>query len=236
MPTFNVKVDATDLVKGLSDLQKNQLPYAMAKALTATAKDAQTSVQASLSEKFHLRNNWTKQGIRVKPAEKKEWPITADVHSDTSNRSTGAPDYLGLQEDGGEKVPINGRHHLAIPTKYLRRMVSGVIPQELRPRNLLGAVSGRFAGRNRKGQLALKNQKLVNGFEFFLFPNPQNPKWIMGRYFTDRDAYPFYVLVPAGRVKPTLQMQKTVENIVNDRFARNWDVVWQDIMSKGLRF
>lgn len=236
MPTFNVKLDATEVVKGLFDLQKNQLPYAMARSLTVTAKDAQVAVQGGLSKKFHLRNNWTVQGIRVKPAEKKQWPITADVHTDVANRRTGAPDYLAPQEDGAEKVPIGGRHHLAIPTKYLRRMVSGVIPEELRPRNLLGAVGGRFAGRNRKGQIALKGQKLVKGFEFFLFPDPQNPKWIMGRYFTDRDAYPFYVLVPHGRIKPSLHMQKTVENIVNDRFARNWEVVWQDIIRKGLRF
>jgi hypothetical protein len=236
MPTFSVKLDATKAVQGLHDLQKKQLPFVMASALTNTAKDAQGIVQAGLSQTFHLRNNWTQQGIRIRPAEKKQWPITADVHTDTANRQTGAPDYLGLQEDGGEKVPYGGRHYLAIPTRYLRQMAPGVIPQELRPKNLLGAVQGRYAGRNKKGQIALKNQKIVKGFSFFLQKLKTGEMAILGRYFTDREAYPFYLLVPEGKVKPSLHMEKTVEKAVNDRFTRNWEVIWNDVMRRGLRF
>jgi hypothetical protein len=192
-------------------------------------------VQATLGLKFQLRNTFTKQGIRIKPAEKNGAVIEADVHTDTANRATGAPDYLLPQEDGGEKVPHGGRSYLAIPTRYLRQMASGAIPQELRPRNLLGAVGGRYTAITRKkGQIALRNQKQVRGFVFFLQEISDGHKAIMGRYFTDHEAYPFYLLIPEAQIKPRLDMQRTVETVARAAFPELWAETWRTIMARGL--
>lgn len=229
-------VDVSEAVAGLSDLQKRQIPFALAKSLTGCAKVAQAAVQESLGQKFTLRNNFTRQGIRVKPAEKRAERIEADVHTDTANRSTGAPDYLAPQETGGEKVPHGGREYLAVPTKYLRQMAPGVIPQELRPRNLLGAVGGRFTAITRRTkQIALRNQRVVAGFVFFVQELQEGHKAIMGRYFTDRDAYPFYLLIPSANIKPRLEMEKTVELAVQRAFPEQWQETWRQIMARGLR-
>ena len=161
--------------------------------------------------------------------------IEADVHTDTANRATGAPDYLLPQEDGGEKVPHGGRSYLAIPTRYLRQMASGAIPQELRPRNLLGAVGGRYTAITRKkGQIALRNQKQVRGFVFFLQEISDGHKAIMGRYFTDHEAYPFYLLIPEAQIKPRLDMQRTVETVARAAFPELWAETWRTIMARGL--
>ena len=192
-------------------------------------------MQATLGLKFQLRNTFTKQGIRIKPAEKNGAVIEADVHTDTANRATGAPDYLLPQEDGGEKVPHGGRSYLAIPTRYLRQMASGAIPQELRPRNLLGAVGGRYTAITRKkGQIALRNQKQVRGFVFFLQEISDGHKAIMGRYFTDHEAYPFYLLIPEAQIKPRLDMQRTVETVARAAFPELWAETWRTIMARGL--
>ena len=229
-------VDATELVGGLDDLQKKQLPFAMAKSLTGSVKAAQVAVQESLNSKFTLRNNFTRQGIRIKPAEKNAQRIEADVHTDTANRSTGAPDYLGAQEEGGEKVPHGGHEYLAVPTKYLRQMCPGPIPQELRPRNLLGAVGGRFTAITRKkGQIAIRNQQRTRGFVFFVQEIGNGHKAIMGRYWTDRTAYPFYLLIPAGHIKPVMEMEKTVDDAVKRAFPEQWAQTWRSIMARGLR-
>jgi hypothetical protein len=233
---IKVSVDVSEAMAGLADLQKRQIPFAMAKTLTGCAKAGQAKVQENLGGKFTLRNNFTRQGIRIKPAEKDSDHIEADVHTDTANRSTGAPDYLIAQEEGGEKVPHAGRQYLAIPTKYLRQLAPGIIPAELRPRNLLGAVGGRFTDIKRKtGQIALRNQKVVQGFVFFLQEMPDGRKAIMGRYWTDRDAYPFYLLVPEGHIKPRLDMQKDVEEAVRAAFPELWDETWKQIMLRGLK-
>ena len=233
---LKITVDVSEAMSGLADLQKRQIPFAMAKALTGCAKAGQAAVQESLDGKFHLRNDFTRQGIRIKPAEKNGAVIEADVHTDTANRSTGAPDYLLPQEDGGEKVPHGGREHLAVPTRYLRQMCPGVIPQELRPRSLLGAVGGRYTAITRKkGQIALRNQKQVRGFVFFLQDIADGHKAIMGRYWTDRDAYPFYLLIPEAYIKPKLEMQQDVERAARAAFPELWAETWRSIMARGLR-
>jgi hypothetical protein len=228
-------VDVTEAVSGLHDLQKTHIPFALAKTLTGCAKFAQRAVQANLGVKFHLRNNFTRQGIRTKPAEKNSYSIQADVHTDTANRSTGAPDYLLAQEDGGEKVPHGGRSYLAISTRYLRQLAPGVIPAELRPRNLLGAVGGRYTARTRKGQIALRNQKIVRGFVFFIQNMSDGKKAIMGRYFTDREAYPFYLLISEAHIAPRLDMERTVELAARQAFPELWADTWKGIMARGLK-
>lgn len=233
--TLRVSVDVSEAVSGLNELQKQQIPFALAKTLTACAKVGQAAEQASLSSKFHLRNTFTRQGIRIKPASKNGTLIEADVHTDTANRSTGAPDYLVAQQEGGEKVPHGGRQYLAVPTKYLRQMCPGPIPQELRPRNLLGAVGGRYTAITRKkGQIALRNQRLVRGIEFFVQTLKDGHKAIMGRYWTDRDAYPYYLLIPSATISPRLDMEKTVRTAVERAFPEEWQETWRKIMARGL--
>lgn len=228
-------VDATEAVAGLHELQRKSLPFAMAKTLTGSAKAGQRRVQESLAGKFTLRNTFTRSGIRYKPAEKNSTIMEADVHTDTANRSTGAPDYLGLQESGGEKTPYGGREYIAVPTRYLRQMCPGIIPQEMRPRNLLGAVGGRYSHVKRgSGQIALRNQKLVRGFEFFMQRLHDGHQAIMGRYFTDRDAYPFYLLISEANIKPRLSMQADVDIAVQTAFPELWEENWRHIMARGL--
>lgn len=233
---IRVGVDVSGAVSGLNDLQKRQIPFALAKTLTACAKIGQEAEQASLGSKFHLRNTFTRQGIRIKPASKNGERIEADVHTDTANRSTGAPDYLVAQQEGGEKVPHGGRQYLAVPTKYLRQMCPGPIPQELRPRNLLGAVGARYTAITRKrGQIALRNQRIVQGFVFFLQDIKDGHKAIMGRYWTDQDAYPFYILIPDATIKARLGMDQIVRDAVVAAFPEQWQETWRGIMAKGLR-
>jgi hypothetical protein len=235
---INVKLDVTEAVAGLDDLQKRQIPFALAKTLTGVVKVAQKAVQSGLGSKFKLRNNFTLQGIRIKPASKtgSNGIIAADVHTDTANRATGAPDYLLRQNDGGEKVPINGRHFLAIPTEYLRFMAPGIIPDELRPRNLLGAVNGRYTAiRRGKGQIALRNQRRVRGFVFFIQELKDGHKAIMGRHESGKDILPFYLLIPEANVKPVLEMGETVEIAAKKAFPELWSENWRTIMLRGLK-
>ena len=234
---LRTSIDVSEAVAGLNDLQKKQLPFALAATLTGCAKAGQAATQEGLSGKFHLRNDFTRRGIRIKPASKKGERIEADVHTDTANRNTGAPDYLVAQQGGGEKVPHGGRQFLAVPTKYLRQLAPGVIPAELRPRNLLGAVGGRFMV-NRRGKAgALRNQRIVQGFVFFIQTLQSGNKAIMGRYWTDREetAYPFYFLIPEGKIRARLDMDKTVRQVVEREFPEQWQATWRRIMARGLR-
>jgi hypothetical protein len=107
-----------------------QLPFALAKTLTATAKDAQGAVLSDLGNKFTLRNNWFKPntplGIKVKPAKKKD--LRAEVGTNF--------DALEKFETGKDKTP-RGRH-IAIPTANVRRNKRQIVQRSQRPGALRG--------------------------------------------------------------------------------------------------
>lgn len=235
---FTVAVDTSRFVANVRDFEKKQLPFVMAKTLTNTVQDAQAEVKRQAQSAFKLRNTWTTQGIRIKPAQKQgnNGRIEADVHTDTANRKTGAPDYLGRQEDGGERVPYGGHQFIAVPTDTFRQRFPGVIPAELRPKNLLGAVAGRYAGKTRKGQIALRNQRIVRGYVFFVQTTKGGKRAIMGRPSAGKEAFPFYWLITRAHIKKSaLEMRDTVEKVANERFERNWDNNWRQIYASGLK-
>ena len=118
-------VDVSEAVAGLNELQKKQIPFALAASLTGCAKEAQKAVQQNLGGKFTLRNDFTRQGIRIKPAEKNGARIEADVHTHTDTPSH--PDYMDPQEEGGEKTTWGGHKYIAIPTKYAHQIGGRII-------------------------------------------------------------------------------------------------------------
>ena len=107
-----------------------QLPFAIAKGLTQTAKDAQAAVIGELPQKFTVRGNWSKPsnkfGIKVKAATK-----TKQVAEIGTNA-----DWLALHETAGIKTPKGT--NIAIPTSNVRRTKRQIIQRSQRPRNLRG--------------------------------------------------------------------------------------------------
>lgn len=248
--SFTVTVDASGFIAQRHELEAKHLPFALASALTAVAQDAQAEVRRNVRSAFKLRNSWTEAGIRVKAANTTgvaasfqgttvARSIASMVYTDTENRKTGAPDYLGRQESGGEKVQHAGGEFIAIPTKYLRQFAPTTVPNELRPRNLLGAANGRFLYTGRKGQQVNGRQRVIRGFVFFK-QKMKDGRWaILARVASDkqaRDVIPFYILVPSARVpESSMHMVDTVTRVAQDRFERQWNIAWQRIYRNGIR-
>lgn len=109
------------------DLEK-QFTFALASALTATAKAAQEAVVKDIKDTFTVRNTWVDpsnaMGIKVLSARK----------DDLSAAVVTRADWLGLHEEGGEKTPSG--NFLAVPTKWVRRTKRDIIQGSQRPRNL----------------------------------------------------------------------------------------------------
>lgn len=118
--------DIERLTRMLDDAGERQVPFAIARALTMTARDAQTDVRAELPKRFTLRNNWVSSGIRIEPA-KKGIPI-AVVGS--------LEPFMERQELGGTK---RARSHsrVAVPVKA-KRNKRDRIPKGQRPAALKG--------------------------------------------------------------------------------------------------
>lgn len=126
---FDIRVlsDVERAIKGHSDLATSQVPFALARALTRTAKDGQGDVRAELPQRFTLRNTWVDRGIRIKPATK-ALPI-AEVGS--------LEPFMERQETGGIRTPRSHRR-IAVPTANVRRGGRGMIAKSQRPAGLRG--------------------------------------------------------------------------------------------------
>jgi phage repressor protein C with HTH and peptisase S24 domain len=118
---ITINVDITGAIQEARIAQR-QIPFIAAKTLTDTAKGAQQDTRSSLKSRsaFTLRNAWTSDNIRIKPATKTV--LIADVHTDFSRRAS-ATDYLALQEDA--YVKVSDHSFLCIPTDALYALAGG---------------------------------------------------------------------------------------------------------------
>ncbi|GAB6907260.1 conserved hypothetical protein [Desulfosarcina cetonica] len=115
-----VKSNIKEFSRWMNKVEKKQLPYATALALTRTAQDVQSYIQDAISGIFNVTKKWwlKKQptGIKIKSAKKTDKNMFSRIYTEAY--------FADLQEDGGVKKPHKGRA-LLIPTnktpKYGRK-------------------------------------------------------------------------------------------------------------------
>lgn len=93
-----------ELISKMSDLEKSQVPFAMAKALTKTAQDVQAAEVKVLQSSLDRPTPYTLKSLYVKPATKKD--LSAMVYfKDKSSAGKGNPaaNYIQPQVQGGKR-------------------------------------------------------------------------------------------------------------------------------------
>ena len=122
MFTLNVKPNVKEFTRYLDGVQRRQVPFALANALTWTAQDGQSAVMEQIQKVFETRVKWWAKnqptGIKITPAKKDR--LTAAVHTNAY--------FAKLQEDGGIKSPFKAGK-LQVPTDRVpksRRKAGGV--------------------------------------------------------------------------------------------------------------
>lgn len=119
---ISITVDTAALTKGLSDLAREQVPFAMSRALNNTADAVQTAVRNSLPANFALRRtsffNLLVKIDNADRAKKDRLEVTVKVAPPKSGRT--AADILSKFEAGGEQVSIKGKQFVPFPGKDIR--------------------------------------------------------------------------------------------------------------------
>lgn len=112
MIAFNVESNVKEFVRYLDKVEKKQVPFATARALTWTAKESQKVLQRAMPLTFNVTKKWwgEKQptGIKVKGADKRKTDLEATVYT--------LAYFAKLQEEGGIKIPLGSRGIL-VPTE-----------------------------------------------------------------------------------------------------------------------
>lgn len=95
---LSVRSDIGEMRRLLTDLERRQLPFATARALTLTARDAAGDVTREIGSAFDRPTPFTQRAVAVKAATK------ASQEAEVFVRPLQAR-YLALQERGGVRAP-----------------------------------------------------------------------------------------------------------------------------------
>jgi hypothetical protein len=95
---IDVRDNIKEVTKGLSSIQKKQIPFATMLALNDTAFALHKTYKAQTKQKFDNPTSFTQKGFRVQKAKKTH--LEAIVFVDEKR-----VDYMELQVDGGTRFP-----------------------------------------------------------------------------------------------------------------------------------
>ena len=98
MVAISVRPDISRTVAFLNDLERRQLPFATASALTDTAKDAQREEERAIERVFDRPTRFTTKAVGVTPARKTRLEARVFIKRIQA-------DYLALQITGGTRHP-----------------------------------------------------------------------------------------------------------------------------------
>ena len=198
MAGVNISVDVGPLVQYLTDLQSEQIPFAVSRAINDLALEVQTSIQEGMKQRFIIRRDWVLRGVKISHfSSKKESPIHATVEI--------SPDryFLPRFEDGGTKTPRSGPN-LAVPTDSVRGSRQNIIPGSMRPKAF-----GFQTSTTKRGATQIKgNQRTFIIPDLGIFQRT-GPK-------TLRLLYRFFKSVP---IPMSLHFHDSATKVINARFV-----------------
>lgn len=213
-------INLDPVLRSLSRLERENLPFAEAMALNETAFQAKDALVAQMPQKFDLRSNRPKKGFRVKKAAKKQALRESSV--------THLDDWMGIHETGGTKQKKLGNGDMGIPmgavTSALAKGGKGTIRETMYPRNLL-----KYKGSNNPkeaGKQGGRGNKQPGRAKAFVLQDAQGDKFIVSRKRKkDGREGPlnwYYSLHEKVNVKPRWDFFKTVRGVAKSKLAKNF--------------
>lgn len=102
MITVDIRADISDAIKDLTRLEREQVPFATAVALTRTAKNAEALLKAEMARVFDRPTPFTLNSIYTKPATKRDLTASVEV-KDFAGKADAPIRWLAPQIYGGPR-------------------------------------------------------------------------------------------------------------------------------------
>lgn len=203
------EINFRQLKSRLNWIERDQLPFAVAKTLTKTAYQASDEIKNNLRMDFILRNRYTERGIRVRRATK---------HRPQSEVGS-IDEYMVLQELGGTKTARDGR--VAVP-RDIKKDVKELIKKRNRPGPLMKRANEKAGTRKRKGGKPLPFFARMSSGKEGIFVRRGK-----GRVPIDV----LYVFEDSVEITPRLGLRKTAARVADENMQENFNAAFTEALA-----
>ena len=221
MVSLNIKADIKDATRYLTRVQKKQIPFATALALTKTAQEVKKGLINEIKQSFDRPTRFTLNSLYVKPAKKRDLEAFVKV-KDESLKAIPAAKWLAAQIHGG------ARHAKGSEVLLRRRGILG--PNEY-------MVPGRGVRLNRFGNVTRGQiQKILSnlGAQRDKYQNTTNKSkkaYFVGTINGQRGIWerrakgvrPAFIFVNRPHYRKRFKFFKVAHKIISRRFRKNFD-------------
>lgn len=221
MIELDVKFDTREITKYLSDIEKKQIPFATARALTSTASDVKDELIKEMDRVFDRPTRYTKSAFYIRSATKKKLIASVGI-KDFAGKGIPAIKFLMPQIVGGTRAPK--RFEI-----WLRRR--GILPEGMFAVPARGAKLDRYGNLSR-GQITKMLANLQALPEMAQRTNDSRKivyfvakiKGIRGIWKKrGKRIQPFMVFVKAPHYKKRFDFEGVSNKVINKRFHKNFD-------------
>lgn len=229
---FDIRSNVRDVSRWLDDVQKKQLPFATALAMTKTAQDVKAEEIAVMKRVFDNPTPYALNALAVKPAKKTNL-IASVAFKEFAGKGTPAKRFLNPEVHGGARSQKSHERQLA-PYMAGKRFTS---PAQGYARNKYGNIPGgtytRILSHLRVNPDAAQNvtgskrsrAKRANG-EFFGIKGTGVFERRGGRKIR-----PVLIFTRPPRYTKRFPFYETAERVVKQRFNVNFEIAWQRAMA-----
>ncbi|WP_232365766.1 hypothetical protein [Denitrificimonas caeni] len=163
---------------------KNQIPFALATALTRTAQNAKRSIEAEMPRAFDTPTRWTLNSLRLEAARKTKLQAVVAV-KDRVSRGNPALFWLAPEVDGGSRG--DKRAEMALKTAGLLPSGMQVVPGRGAKLNRFGNMTKGAISKAAAGAQASEEKQSQEGqAKYFVMRRAGRPIGIAARFSKSR--------------------------------------------------
>lgn len=200
---LSLTVNTAEFNRWLNGVAREQIPFASAKALTLTAKDAQAALKSAAAGAMTLRNQHTARGLRIRPADKRDG---MGMKAEVGSKDWYMADQAGEREE--VRSPQSAKYRY-IPKKA-RPSKTARIPKRMTPAAIAGNPNAFW--RHKPDGTALVLERTGRGGKSLRL---------------------LHVAVPKQRLNPAMSLADIVQATASRRIRRNFVLSMQQAIKSA---
>ncbi|APO74256.1 hypothetical protein AM571_CH01421 [Rhizobium etli 8C-3] len=241
----SIKFDLHEFERGLNNIERKQLPYAVMLTLTETAKGGRLEVQREMDKVFDRPTPYAKRGVVYDRATRQNLTAAVVITGDRTKGGLPATAFLGPQIEGGMRTHkaferqliqrgLMDKRMVAVPAKRATLDRYGNMTQGFLNRIMADLqIDYRGAGATRvRSDQSLKRNKNYKKARYFV---PKKDSHLYpGVYQRDPSSnaiFPVILFIPSESYKVRLHLKDVIARYVEANIHQNFELAFARALS-----